>query len=657
MLGSWRCGGAGVLLVGVALLVGCSGPGRDRVIVLGIDGADPVAIDQFLAEGKLPNFARLRRDGAYGTLKSSKPMLSPILWTTIATGRPPADHGIGHFVAVNEQTGEQLPVTSQMRRVQAIWNVVSGAGRTVDVVGWWATWPAETVRGAIVSDHTCYHFLFDEGQHGDPTKIGIVHPPELQEVIGPLVRRPGDVTPAEAARFVDVPAAEFERPFSFEDDLSHFRWALATADSYRRIALALWKRDAPDLLMTYIEGVDSTSHLFGHLHRVEGLAGELAEQQRRYGKTVEAMYTYADGILGDVMGLMDDRTTLVVLSDHGFQLGTLQDDPSKTRDMRRVSERFHRIDGILYLYGNRVQGGRRVNGATQLDVAPTVLALLGLPASREMPGRVLTEALAVSPPERVATYESAAPTQADADAVDSAVDPAVLQRLKALGYLDTASPQGDRNMAAMLFEAGRFEEAAKAYRALVDAEPTSGPLRASLAGALASLGRYDEALAELDQAIRLEPVNPEAHHNQGAIFERQGKRDAAIEAYRAALRYAPTYDPSRRALARLGADAGTTEPSTPAEQLAAKMAERASVAARKGDYAEALSVLDEASRIAPNLARIHQYRANVLYLKGDKAGARLALERALEIEPDNELYRANLNRLGDEAGGAAQKDD
>jgi hypothetical protein len=138
-----------------ACLSACGDAGPGRVIVIGVDGADPEVLDTFMAEGKLPHFATLRRDGAYGHLRSSKPMLSPILWTTIATGRAPADHGIGHFVAVNPKTGEQLPVTSQMRRVRAIWNILSDAGRRVGVVGWWATWPAETVNGFIVSDHTC----------------------------------------------------------------------------------------------------------------------------------------------------------------------------------------------------------------------------------------------------------------------------------------------------------------------------------------------------------------------------------------------------------------------------------------------------------------------------------------------------------------------
>src|SRR5712692_2196546 len=155
----------------VALLtLGCrSEAPRSRVLVLGLDGMDPQVVDLLMAEGKMPNFAKLRQDGAYGRLVSSPPLLSPIIWTTIATGKPPDQHGIGHFVAVNEKTGEQLPVTSQMRRVKALWNILSDGRRRVDVVGWWATWPAESVHGTIVSDHTCYHFLFTEGITGATT--------------------------------------------------------------------------------------------------------------------------------------------------------------------------------------------------------------------------------------------------------------------------------------------------------------------------------------------------------------------------------------------------------------------------------------------------------------------------------------------------------
>jgi Flp pilus assembly protein TadD len=363
-------------------------------------------------------------------------------------------------------------------------------------------------------------------------------------------------------------------------------------------------------------------------------------------------------VLGDFLAAVDADTTLVVLSDHGFQLGVLQDDPSKTRDMRRVSERYHRLDGVLYLYGRGVRRGGRIDGATQLDVTPTLLALLGLSPAQDMPGRVLTAALTEpEPPRGVVTYEPAdgAPSAASgtpaADGThDGKVDPAVLERLRALGYLDTQSPQGDRNMAAMLFEAKRYVEAAAAYRTLVATNPKDGGLRASLAGALASIGQYDEALVELAEAVRLAPVNPEAYHNRGAILERQQKRDGAIAAYRDALRYNPQYEPSRRALERLDATMKAGAQS-PADQLAARFTERAADAAKRGNYAEAMQALDEAERVAPRAAQVYQYRANVAYLMGDRAAAKAALAKALEIEPDNALFRSNLDRL--ERDGAA----
>ena len=636
-----------LLLAALALAGASCGPeaARERVIVLGLDGVDPEVVALLVSEGKLPNFATLQRDGAYAKLRSSLPLLSPILWTTIATGKPPDQHGIGHFVAVNEQTGEQLPVTSHMRRTKALWNVLSDHKRTVAVVGWWATWPAETVNGTIVSDHTCYHFLFPEGQSGAADPLGIVHPPELAPVIQGLVRRPGTLTPADLEPFVSVSQAEFDRPFAFDNDLGHFKWLLATSESYARIGLHLWKEQAPDVLMVYIEGVDSTSHLFGHLFRAGDLAGELAQQQARYGRAVEEMYRYADGILGDYMQAMDEGTTLVVLSDHGFELGVLHDDPSHTRDMRRVSERFHRIEGILYLYGNRVRKGRGIERPTQLDITPTLLALAGVAPAQDMPGRVLEEAVDLPRLERrLASFESEPSGQGEA-ARDARVDAAILERLEQLGYLDAESPKGDRNLAGSLFEAGRHAEAAQAYAVLLAEEPDDAALRASYGGVLGALGRYDEALEQLDKAIELEPLNAEAYHNRGLIHERRGEREAAVAEYRSALRYQPDYPPPRAALRRLTGSAETGGAQTPPERLAALLAQRASEAARRGDYEAAMKQLDEAQRIAPRLALVYQYRSNVAFLRGDREAAIAALEKALELEPDNALFRTNLERL------------
>ncbi len=634
----------------VALLLnglGCSPPRPSgKLLVLGIDGLDPQTIDLLMSEGRMPNFATLRQKGAYGRLLSAKPLLSPIIWTTIATGKPPSEHKIGHFVAVNQETGEQIPVTSQMRGVKALWNIMSEADKRVDVVGWWATWPAEDINGTVVSDHTCYHFLFDDGATGAEEMTGIISPPDRQTELLAMVRRPGDLGVDEVRPFAEVSAEELSRPFDFAEDLSHFKWALATANSYKAIAKRLWQSDRPDALLLYIEGVDSTSHLFGHLFRSTGLGGELAEQQQRYGMTVEKMYEFADRVVGEFLEIIDDDTTLVVLSDHGFQLGQLHDDPSKTRDMRRVSERFHRIEGILYMYGRGVKEHVRLESPALLDVAPTLLALAGLPPARDMSGRVLSEAFidSVSLP-RVASYEGGATDLASLSHQSAPVDPQILEHLKSLGYLDTASPTGERNLAAIHFENGRYQEAITEFQKIIKEKPEDGALRASLGGALGAVGRYDEALVALAEAERLSPLNPEIYHNRGVIYERQGKRDKAIAQYRSALRYGSGYEPSRSALLRLTGKASVGGPSNDAETLAATMAERAGDQARRGNYDEAMATLDQAQRIAPGYALVYQYRSNVAFLSGDRSGAIAALQRALELEPDNALYRQNLRYL------------
>lgn len=641
-----------------------------RVLILGIDGLDPRTVDLLMSEGKMPNFERLRQGGAYGRLRSQEPMLSPILWTTIATGKEPSEHGIGHFVATASD-GQEIPASSHLRRVKALWNIASEAGRSVATVGWWATWPPEPIHGSVVSDHVAYHFLFEDGLSGGTEDEAKTWPPALAERIAPLLERPHDLTADDLAPFVDLPTGDTRHPASdavdFGDDLSHFRWALATARSYRDIGLTLWNEDRPDLAMVYFEGTDSVSHLFGHLFRAEGLAGELLAQQATFGRTVEEMYRFADRLVGDFLEAMDARTTLVVLSDHGFELGALHEDPSKTRDLRRVSERFHRLEGILYLYGHQVKANIPIDRASILDITPTVLALLGLSPAADMPGRVINEALAEAwSDERITTWERPEASHSSASTAGDPSDPvsqAQLDHLRSLGYLggsgspSTHAPrapaigeivstaQADANLAAIHFENGRYREAARIYKRLVDDAPRDAALRASLAGALGALGRYDAALAELDQAIAQEPLNIEAYHNRAVIHERRGQADRAVADYETALRYNPQYAPSLQALQRLTGRTAVRSPRNEAEVRASEWIEQASVAARRTDYVEAMRLLDEAQAAAPDYVLLYQYRSNVAYLMGKPELAIEALEKALVLEPNNALFARNLAQL------------
>ncbi|PYQ33698.1 MAG: hypothetical protein DMF55_11165, partial [Acidobacteria bacterium] len=128
--------------------------GRPRVIWLGLDGLDWEILDRLAADGKMPNWRRLSSEGWSARLRSFFPLISPILWTSAATGTPPDLHRVLDFQEVDPKTGGKVPISGNSRAVPAVWNLVSSAGRTVGVVGWWATHPAEEVNGFFVSDHS-----------------------------------------------------------------------------------------------------------------------------------------------------------------------------------------------------------------------------------------------------------------------------------------------------------------------------------------------------------------------------------------------------------------------------------------------------------------------------------------------------------------------
>jgi hypothetical protein len=71
---------------------------RRKVIFLGFDGLDPAITEKMMSEGQLPNFARLRDEGSYRRLRTTFPALSPVAWSTFATGVNPARHNIFDFL-------------------------------------------------------------------------------------------------------------------------------------------------------------------------------------------------------------------------------------------------------------------------------------------------------------------------------------------------------------------------------------------------------------------------------------------------------------------------------------------------------------------------------------------------------------------------------
>ena len=152
--------------------------------MVGLDGADWQIAGPLMAAGKMPNLSRLQREGSWCDLRTITPTLSPLLWTSIATGKPPDQHGIVDFLVRDRRTGQKVPIASTFRKTKALWNIFSDAGRTADFIAWWATWPAETINGHMISDRFAYSLFGYRSRPED--SVALVHPPGFLETIGPL---------------------------------------------------------------------------------------------------------------------------------------------------------------------------------------------------------------------------------------------------------------------------------------------------------------------------------------------------------------------------------------------------------------------------------------------------------------------------------------
>src|SRR5512132_2128938 len=327
----------GALIGLVLFLVGCSPVGGQRssprVILIGIDGADLQIIDRLIAPWKLPTFQRLEREGAFGLLKSQEPLLSPIVWTTIATGRKPQDHGVLDFVEVGAD-GQPTPITSARRRVPALWNIATEFGKTSGFVGWYASYPAERVKGFEVSDRLAFHQV-----RSARASAGATFPERLVEDLRKEFGEPAPDLASVKARFLTDPQAALTPDGSRR--LGELAKIFATSEYYRKIVPSLQKKYRPDLLAVYFEGIDACGHRFMEdaPPRRPGVADAAFQALR---DVVDRCYEYQDEVLADLLRLEGPVTTTLIVSDHGFKTGETRPTISGRADVG-LAPLWHRL--------------------------------------------------------------------------------------------------------------------------------------------------------------------------------------------------------------------------------------------------------------------------------------------------------------------------
>jgi len=514
-----------VVLVGVvAWLAGPRGaaprPGDaagPRVVVVGLDGGTWRVLDPLLAAGQLPTLARFVGEGTSGVLTSIEPTFSPVVWTSIATGKVAAKHGIQSFYSLQN-------VDLHAGR---FWEVVARRGEPIGMFQWLITWPPDALPGFIIPA-----WLARDARTNPPELTFLKrlemsfqqhHPLSARETgeIGVRLVRHGLRFGTAARAGVEMAGAVMDG-----DSRSKYRAGkLAQLDINGDVFLSLYRQWRPRLAAIVVYASDALSHTYWRYHEPEVFPDVKPEEVAKYGDTIRECYRRFDAQLARILATVGDDVNVLVVSDHGFQpaedrlrtvsaegllaavgesdhfhgqainqeaylLHRTPEAPEVKADVERTAAKLralrhggrplieveitqphaltarlldtpldmkgtvetasgpkplgsvvtvtawsgsHELAGIILARGPLIRRGVRLQSASLLDVAPTVLHMLGLPVASDMDGHVLTDMLATETPiQTVATIDDAMPKRT----VEAAVpEEDVTDRLRALGYV------------------------------------------------------------------------------------------------------------------------------------------------------------------------------------------------------------------------------
>jgi len=261
---------------------------KQKVLVLGLDGASLEPIKCWASEGKLPNFQKIIENGVSAKLKSVIPPLTPVAWTSFMTGKNPGKHGIFGFTGKNADI-----VNSSDIHGKSIWSILSEENKKVVVMNVPITFPVEKVNGIMIS-----------GWMSPPNDL-YTYPPEIRQKL--------------KKRF------PFYRVYMRENDpLGRNEKA---ADAWLEDLYSITKENADvmihfleefewDFFMNVLSGTDWISHVFFR-YSDPACHGYDMEMAKKYRNAILRYYQEIDSILKKILDLIDEDVILIIMSDHG----------------------------------------------------------------------------------------------------------------------------------------------------------------------------------------------------------------------------------------------------------------------------------------------------------------------------------------------------
>lgn len=510
-----------------------------KVLLIGWDAADWKFINPLLDAGLMPHLSRLVDGGVIANLATLQPCLSPILWTSIATGKTADKHGITGFVEPVPGGGGVRLSSSTSRTTKALWNILSQNGLRSVVVNWFASHPAEPILGTCISNR------FFSALPADPelpweVVPGSVHPATLAPLVSGLRMHPAEFSLQDLTRMIPA-ISQIDRTDRRPLELAEL---LARTVSVHSVATGAMQAEEWDFMAVYYDGLDVGGHLFMPFHPPR-MPNVPEDDFRLYQHVMRELYLFHDEMLGRLLELAGDGASVMLVSDHGFhsdQLRPVMDPAGESEEA--LAAAWHRQYGVFALRGPGVIRDERIYGASLLDIAPTVLTLFGLPVGQDMDGRPLIQAFE-NPPAEIQTVpawdsvrgqDGMHPAELQQSMMES---PEAVEQLIALGYLPAATAESELaagiakaesefNLAIVHSSHGRSRTALEILERLHAGSPGVPRYAIALAKTLANLQQHSRCLEVLRKLAAGGPQPAEVDLLLAATLFNLGRQDEAL---------------------------------------------------------------------------------------------------------------------------------
>ncbi|MCF7904634.1 MAG: alkaline phosphatase family protein [Candidatus Marinimicrobia bacterium] len=634
---------------------------KRKLLLIGWDAADWKLIHPLMDAGMMPTLKRLVETGSAGNLATLDPPMSPIMWTSIATGMHADKHGILNFTEPDPSNQGIRPVSGLSRKKKAIWNMLMQENYKVHTVGWWPSHPSEPVNGISISNF--YPHITKNGMMPAEMSKGTVHPESMASTFDQLRLFPHELTSAHLKPFIpnlDQVDQKADRRVGSVAKI------LAEAATVHNAATWIMENEAWDFLAVYHTAIDHFGHGFMKYHPPRQPQVPEADFET-YQHVVRSGYKFHDMMLARMIQLAGPDTTVVIVSDHGFHSDHLLKVAPPKEPAGPAHQ--HRPYGIMVMNGEGIKQDELIFGASLLDVTPTLLTLLGLPVGEDMDGKTLVQ---VFEDDRTPDFISSWEDREGSDGrhpsdkyIDPIAEQEALEQLIALGYVDEpekdVAETVDRTinesqyfLARALMDKQQYGKALPILEELHEKDPDAVRFTFRLAKCYQNLGKIAEcrfAVEEISSQIR--SSNPQLNLLEGSLALAEQDYELALKHFNTAEAHSPDLPSLHQQIGNAYLSLKKPDDAARAFNHALNLDPEnhialnglAEVYLQKGDYPRALDYGLNATGLIYNYPRAHFNIGEALLGMEEFERASQAYEVTMSITPNFILPRKGVVNL------------